>query len=236
MYNNQNLELFLMNYFKKKMIEITDEEMNNLETLSLDGIDISGIYEKVDFELVIGMFPNVKEILVNNYVFSDEDIENINKSNAKKFVFYNCDFTKIKKYDILKQAEELHFERCNFEKNDVLYNEFSNIKILSVINPSNEEEIDIEKLSYSTIERMYLENCIISNQALINKFENLEYIDIINTSVETIFIEGLLECGKLKELHVLEKYLDEEQKNKFKDKNVIIKYDNNEDLLEREEV
>lgn len=236
MYNNQNLELFLMNYFNKKITEITDEEINNLETLSLDGIDISGIYEKIDFEFVVGLFPNLKKILINNYVFNDEDIESINKSSARKFVFYNCDFTKIRKYDILKQAEELYFERCNFEKNDVLYNEFSNIKILSVINPSNEEEINIEKLSYSTIERMYLENCIISSEESINKFEKLEYLDIINTSIEGLFVERLLECGKLKELHVLEKYLDEDLKNKLKEKNIIVKYDNNEELFEREEI
>lgn len=236
MYNNQNLELFLMNYFNKKITEITDEEINNLETLSLDGIDISGIYEKIDFEFVISLFPNLKKIVINNYVFSDEDVESINKSSARKFVFYNCDFTKIKKYDILKTADELYFERCNFEKNDVLYNEFSNIKVLSVINPSNEEEIDIEKISSTTIVKMYLENCIISNQKSINKFENLEYLDIINTSIEKMFIEGLLECGKLRELHVLEKYLNDEEKNKLVQKNIIIKYDNNEELFEREEI
>ena len=234
MYNNQNLELFLMNYFHKKITEITDEEMNKLETLSLDGIDITGLYEKIDFEIVINMFPNLKKILISNYVFDEKDIENIAKSNALKYDFYKCDFSKIEKIDMLKNIEELYLERCILKTNDLLYTEFTNMKILSIINPSNEEEVNLEKLTCINIEKIYLENCIISNQECINKFKNLEYVDIINTSAESIFIEKLLENDKMKELNVLEQYISDEQKNKFAEKNVIVKYNNNEELFESE--
>ena len=69
MIKNYNLELFLSNYFGKNIKEISEEEFKSLEMLSLDGLDIDGMYEKIDFNEVLGLFPNVKKLVINNYVF-----------------------------------------------------------------------------------------------------------------------------------------------------------------------
>lgn len=236
MNSNQNLELFLMNCFKKKINEISDDEINSLETISLDGIDISGIYEKIDFEFIINMFPNLKKILISNYVFSEDDIKNIGNSNASKYMFYNCDFTNVDNCDIMSRVEELHLERCKFKNYDFLYNDLKNIKILSIINPSNEIEINIENLSCKNVEKMYLESCILLNQEYINGFKSITYLDVINTRIEENFVNKLLECEKLQELCILEKYITDEQQKTLKDKGIAVKFNINDELIEREEI
>ena len=54
MINNYNLEIYLSTHFGKNIKEITKEEFESLEMLSLDGINIDGLYEKIDFEDVMG--------------------------------------------------------------------------------------------------------------------------------------------------------------------------------------
>ena len=45
--SNYNLELFLMSYFGKNINDVSKDEFNNLEYLSLDGIDISASYKRL---------------------------------------------------------------------------------------------------------------------------------------------------------------------------------------------
>ena len=104
MINNYNLEIYLSTHFGKNIKEITKEEFESLEMLSLDGINIDGLYEKIDFEDVMGLFPNVKRLVISNYVFSNNDIAQITCKNVNVFSFYKCDFTNVDNLDLFSNS------------------------------------------------------------------------------------------------------------------------------------
>ena len=236
MIKNYNLELFLSNYFGKNIKEISEEEFKSLEMLSLDGLDIEGLYEKIDFNEVMGMFPNVKKLVVNNYVFTKEDIEFINKESILEYSFYKCDFKSIKDIKLFNHAEVLMFERCAFRSYSFLNDEYSKLEVLCLSNPADEEEIDLLNVNTLNIKELYFERCIIKNFKAISKFVDLEFINILGTEINYDELVCFVNLEKLSTLFVGEEYVDEEVVNLLKEKNIEVKYNINDMLIESEEI
>lgn len=235
MINNYNLEIFLGTYFKKNVKEITKEEFNSLETISLDGINIDGIYEKINFAEVMGLFPNLKSMIINNYVFSDEDIEHITDNGINEFSFYKCDFTNVDNLDRFSNLNQLLLERCIFNDYEFLYDGFDKLDVLCITNPADEEEIDLEKVSCVNVKEIFLERCIVNNFKALSKFENLEFANLLNTEISKEDLIEIANISSLEDLFVSEKYTDEEVVKLFKEKNKNIKFNINEFLFESEE-
>lgn len=236
MIKNYNLELFLSNYFGKNIKEISEEEFKSLEMLSLDGLDIEGLYEKIDFNEVMGMFPNVKKLVINNYVFTKEDIEFINKESILEYSFYKCDFKSIKDIKLFNHAEVLMFERCAFRSYSFLNDEYSKLEVLCLSNPADEEEIDLLDVNTLSIKELYFERCIIKNFKAISKFVDLEFINILGTEINYDELAAFVNLEKLSTLFVGEEYVDEEVVNLLKEKNIEVKYNINDMLIESEEI
>lgn len=235
MIKNYNLELFLSNYFGKNVKEISEEEFKSLEMLSLDGLDIEGLYEKIDFSEVMGMFPNVKKLVINNYVFTKEDIEFINKDSIVEYSFYKCDFKSIKDIKLFNHAEVLMFERCAFRSYSFLNDDYPKLEVLCLSNPADEEEIDLLNVNTLNIKELYLERCIIKNFKAISKFIDLEFINILGTEINYDELAVFVNLEKLSTLFVGEEYVDEEVVNLLKEKNIEVKYNVNDLLTESEE-
>ena len=236
MIKNYNLELFLSNYFGKNIKEISEEEFKSLEMLSLDGLDIEGLYEKIDFSEVMGMFPNVKKLVINNYVFTKEDIEFINKDSIVEYSFYKCDFKSVKDIKLFNHAEVLMFERCAFRSYSFLNDDYSKLEVLCLSNPADEEEIDLLNVNTLNIKELYLERCIIKNFKAISKFIDLEFINILGTEINYDELVVFVNLEKLSTLFVGEEYVDEEVVNLLKEKNIEVKYNVNDLLIESEEI
>lgn len=236
MIKNYNLELFLSNYFGKNVKEISEEEFKSLEMLSLDGLDIEGLYEKIDFSEVMGMFPNVKKLVINNYVFTKEDIEFINKDSIVEYSFYKCDFKSVKDIKLFNHAEVLMFERCAFRSYSFLNDDYSKLEVLCLSNPADEEEIDLLNVNTLNIKELYLERCIIKNFKAISKFIDLEFINILGTEINYDELAVFVNLEKLSTLFVGEEYVDEEVVNLLKEKNIEVKYNVNDLLIESEEI
>lgn len=232
MINNYNLEIYLSTHFGKNIKEITSEEMASLENISLDGINIEGLYEKINFEEVLRPFPNLKEIVINNYVFSNDDIISITNGNIKSFSFYKCDFTNANNFNRFDNSKEFLIERCIFNDYEFLYDGFSNLEVLCITNPADEEEIDISRLSCLNVIELFLERCIITNcNALVN-FEGLEFANLLNTQVSKDDLVNIVKSSSLKNIFVSQKYVDEEVKKMFEEKGINLKYNVNEFLLD----
>ena len=236
MISNYNLELFLMNHFGKNVKDVSEEQLRNLEMLSLDGIDISGIYETIDFKQILDMFPNVKSLVINNYVFTDEDIISINRKNIEEYSFYKCDFTNISKYDIINHTKTLLFERCIFNDYQFLNNGFEDLNVLCITNPADEEEIDLEKVSCIHLEELYLERCIIKGYCGLNRFDGLVYLNLLETEISKEDVECLINCPVLDTVCISERFVDAESVSKLSKKGINIKFNNNDMLIEREEL
>lgn len=236
MIKNYNLELFLSNYFGKNIKEISEEEFKSLEMLSLDGLDIEGLYEKIDFSEVMGMFPNVKKLVINNYVFTKEDIEFINKDSIVEYSFYKCDFKSVKDIKLFNHAEVLMFERCAFRSYSFLNDDYSKLEVLCLSNPADEEEIDLLNVNTLNIKELYLERCIIKNFKAISKFIDLEFINILGTEINYDELAVFINLEKLSTLFVGEEYVDEEVVNLLKEKNIEVKYNVKDLLIESEEI
>ena len=182
------------------------------------------------------MFPNIKSLTINNYVFSDEDLDNINKNNIINYSYYKCDFTRTTTYDIINNVKALLFEKCKFNEYGFLNNEFKNLKILYIISPSDEEQIDISQMNcISKLEELHLEKCNVKNIKSISKFTSLEYLNILDTQVSKDDLLELANCPNLKEVCVSEKYVDNDIINILKEKNIQVKFNQYDLLLESEE-
>ena len=236
MIKNYNLELFLSNYFGKNIKEISSEEFKTLEMLSLDGLDIDGIYEKIDFKDMMELFPNIKKLIINNYVFKKEDIEFINKNSIVEYSFYKCDFKSINGMKLFNHAEVLMFERCAFRSYSFLNDEYSNLEVLCLSNPADEEEIDLLNVNTLKIKELYFERCIIKNFKAISKFDNLEFVNILGTEINYDELSCFINLNNLKTLFVSEEYIDDQNINLLKQNGNDIKYNLNELLLESEEI
>ena len=235
MIKNYNLELFLSNYFGKNIKEISEEEFKSLEMLSLDGLDIDGMYEKIDFNEVLGLFPNVKKLVINNYVFTKEDIEFINKESILEYSFYKCDFKSINDMKLFNHAEVLMFERCAFRSYTFLNDEYLNLEVLCLSNPADEEEVDLLNVNTLKIKELYLERCNIKNFKAISKFMELEFVNILGTEINYDELACFANLENLSTLFVGEEYVDDEVVNLLKEKNIEVKYNVNEFLFESEE-
>jgi hypothetical protein len=236
MIKNYNLELFLSNYFGKNIKEISEEEFKSLDMLSLDGLDIDGMYEKIDFEEVMSLFPNIKKLVINNYVFKKEDIEIINKESILEYSFYKCDFKSINDMKLFNHAEVLMFERCAFRSYSFLNDDYSNLEVLCLSNPADEEEIDLLNVNTLKIKELYLERCIINNFKAISKFVDLEFINILGTDINSDELLCFVNLDKLSTLFVGEEYVDDEVISSLKEKGIDVKYNVDELLLESEEI
>lgn len=232
MINNYNLEIYLSTHFGKNIKEITKEEFESLEMLSLDGINIDGLYEKIDFEDVMGLFPNVKRLVISNYVFSNNDIAQITCKNVNVFSFYKCDFTNVDNLDLFSNSLEFIIEKCIFNNYEFLYDGFNDLEVLCVTNPADDEEIDVSKLSCSNVTDLLLERCILSNDESFINLSNLEFVNLLNTEVSKEALIKIADISSLKNLFVSEKYTDEEVVKTFADKKINLKFNMNEFLFD----
>lgn len=235
MIDNFNLELFLSIYFGKNIKEITKEDLNCLKILSLDGKNIDDKKSNLDFKKTLSLFPNLEKLSISNYKFSNKDIDEISKKNILEYNFYKCDFTNISNLNEINHVINLSLERCSFKDYNFLNYEFSNLKVLSICNPSDEEEINLLQLNSININKLYLERCIVTNFKNIITYKSLEFVNILNTSITNDELLCFANCNNLKKLYVSNKYVNNDTLKILKSKCIDVKFDVRELTYEREE-
>ena len=222
MIKNKNLELYLSNYFGKNIKEITKEDLESLEELSLDGLNIENEYEIINFKEIMEMFPNIKRITISNYVFTKENINDIALNNIKEYSFYKCDFKSITNLDMINHSNILMFENCILNNYDFVKSDFDNLEVLCISNPIHNEEVNLMNIESQNIKELYLEKCIVSNFKAITKFQDLEFINIHETDINKDELFQFANLVKLEAIVVDEMYLDNEIKDIMKENEIEI--------------
>ncbi len=184
----------------------------------------------------MNLFPNLNRITISNYVLTKDNINEIALNNINEYSFYKCDFKSINDMKLFNHAEVLMFERCAFRSYAFLNDEYSNLEVLCLSNPADEEEIDLLNVNTLKIKELYLERCNIKNFKAISKFMELEFINILGTEINYNELACFVNLENLSTLFVGEEYVDDEVVNLLKEKNIEVKYNVNEFLFESEEI
>lgn len=222
MIKNKNLEIYISNYFGKNIKEISKEELESLEEISLDGLSIENEYEIINFKEIMELFPNIKRITISNYVFTRENINDIALNNIKEYSFYKCDFKSIKNLDMLNHSNILMFENCILNNYDFIKNDFDNLEVLCISNPVHNEEVNLLNVNSINLKELYLEKCIVSNFKAITKFQDLEFINIHQTDIGKDELLQFINLVKLEAIVVDEMYLDNEIKDVLEENEIEI--------------
>lgn len=222
MIKNKNLEIYISNYFGKNIKEISKEELESLEEISLDGLSIENEYEIINFKEIMELFPNIKRITISNYVFTRENINDVALNNIKEYSFYKCDFKSIKNLDMLNHSNILMFENCILNDYDFINIDFDNLEVLCISNPVHNEEVNLMNIESPNLKELYLEKCIVNNFKAITKFQDLEFINIHETDISKDELLQFTNLVKLEAIVVDEIYLDNEIKDVLEENEIEI--------------
>lgn len=236
MIENQSLKLFLISKFNKNIDEITDEEFNSLDSIAISGLDVLYHEDKIDFELIVKIFPNLKSITISSYDLSDKDIEILSRLNLEEVNFNDCLFNELNvKLNIFDSLKSLSFVNCVSSDYSYLECDFENLIRLHVINPKDEVQLDIDIINALNLNELFLDSCIVTNLDRITKFSKCESLMILWTYITSEEVEKLYELSALKKLYISEEYIDEEQKNRFTSNNVMVRHNLNDFVVDVDE-
>jgi hypothetical protein len=182
---------------------------------------------------MLKMFPNLRKIVVNNYVFSKDDIEFLNNYNIIEYSFYKCDFKSIKNINLFNHAEILMFEKCAFRDYSFLNDEYLNLEVFYLSNPCDDGEIDLLNVNTLNIKELYLEGCNVKNFKAISKFIDLEYINIFDSEITVEELACFINLNNLDTLFVSQEYIDDQIIDLLNKNNINVVYNIN-DLCEKD--
>jgi uncharacterized protein YjbI with pentapeptide repeats len=222
MIKNNNLEIYLSNYFGKNIKEISKEELESLEEVSLDGLNIENEYEIIDFKEIMNLFPNLNRMTISNYVLTKENMNDIAINNIVEYSFYKCDFKSISNFDTLEHAKILMFENCILNNYDFINDSFENLEVLCISNPVHNEEVNLLNINSINLKELYLEKCIVNNFKAITKFQDLEFVNIQGTDINKIELLQFTNLVKLEAIVIDEINLDNEIKEIMQENEIEI--------------
>ena len=134
---DKSLMYYLMTTLNKK--DITEQDLNTIEAISLDSLYIDGTRNTLDFSVLL-LFPKLKQLTISNTILSNIDKGYIEQTNIKKLYLIKSTFSSIESYSILNKLEFLSLQNCYVEDYNLLLSNASNLKHLEIINPIDDNE------------------------------------------------------------------------------------------------
>ncbi len=112
--------LRLLDSLYSKRDSFSKEELDSIDTISINRIDYDGDFLEVDFN-DLTYFNNLKELMIENCILDAPSMEKIcSIVNLKKLTFFNCDIIDdIYTSDIHFGSDELYFINSNIELSHV---------------------------------------------------------------------------------------------------------------------
>lgn len=168
-----DFEQYLLN--KLNVSEISLEQLNKIEEISLNAIDNNGIKNNYDFR-DFEKLENLKYISLQNFVIKNYQTNEINRCKKIEGIqFSNCIFKS--KSRLLGNIEKISFDNCK----KLRFKYVSILKNLKVLNISNIKIVNLKRIQIlKNLEKVYLENGIIIYFKNLSKLKNLVYIRITN--------------------------------------------------------
>lgn len=223
---DKNLLLFLQTVLNKKYEDICLEDLEKIKTLNFDSVNLlDGTENKIDLS-VLSLFPNLEELNMCNTVLSTNDLQYINASPVTNLYLKRCTFESTIDYSLLNKIVKLSLYNSFIENYEPLLLNLKCIKTLEIINPADENEIDINQISTKII-RLVLDKCIVINVDSLRNFTNCELLSLLGTYLNNSDLSFFGSMTSLKELFVSKEYFYDDRLDILRD-NVNIKYNLNE--------
>ena len=204
---DNSLILCLQVQLNKKIEEMTEDDFKMIESLSFDSRCIDGSVNINDFSK-IKLFSNLKVINVNNAILSNESLSYFNLPNIQQINLINCTFVDDVDFSNISGITELSLNKCFVDDYSLLLKSLEKIKSVHIINPYDDNEIDIESLNCN-LEVLVLEHCIIKNTNLLEKFDACVMLSLLNSSMDNVDLQFLKKMKSLKQLFISRKYMEE---------------------------
>ena len=217
---DKNLEQFLCTILNKKIDDITKTDIEQFERIVFNGKRYDNTDNKVNYDIVNDM-PNLKDVCISNEKF---DAAKANVLNS--IIRLDLDSCEIITKDIFKdnKLEELSMFRCNVDSYDNLIENLHSLSKLEIVNPSDENEIDLSKISPKII-TLDLRECIINNIQCLESFDSCENLCLFRTYIDISKSDIFLKMKSLKKLIVSKEYISDEVINELTNKGIKVKFD-----------
>lgn len=202
---NTNLILFLETYFNKKISDIESNDLATIEVLTLDSKNLLGEYEQINFEEILSLFPNLKELIVVNSLVSTNDINCINKHSIQSITFRSCAFDEPSSLTNLSNSKSLSIIKCFMDSFTFLGSISGNLSRLEICAPEGATEILLDAFSKKTLEALILEMVDLKNQDF-SDCTNCRMISILNNDIDEKGLETLASLQSLEELYIEPEY------------------------------
>lgn len=227
---DKNLILFLQTILNKKKEYIVLEDLKKIKSLTFDSINLlDGTENKIDLS-ILSLFPNLEELNILNNVLTEIDLQYIKSSKISKLYLKRCTFEEDIDYSLMNYFTDLILYNSYIDDYNLLLSNLKNIVTLEIINPADENEIDISDIS-GNVKKLVLEKCIIKNIDYCSNFKTCEVLSLLGTYLNDSDLSFLENMMSLKKLYISEEYIYDDNLDQLK-KRVDIKCNLNEYVLD----
>ena len=179
--SNENLKLNIQIQLKKKIDNITTEDLNKIEFITLEGDlnNSNNIYVNIDD---LKQFPNLKSIYLKKYYITQEVYDYILKINGlQSIIFAKCMFENV--YPVKSSITSMELNRC-YVDDYMFLSSLTALDSLSILYPYNEKEVDLNNIrTLNKINKLILDGCMLTNFNALNYLKELDYLSLLNTNL-----------------------------------------------------
>lgn len=231
---DKNLILFLQTILNKKIESIELDDLKKIKSLNFDSINLlDGTENKIDLS-ILSLFPNLEELNIVNTVLTGIDLQYIKSSTVSKLYLKRCTFEDDIDYSLIQQIANLILYNSYIDDYNLLLSNLKSIVTLEIINPADENEIDISNIS-NNVKKLVLDKCIIKNIEYCSNFKKCELLSLLGTYLNDSDLSFLENMTSLKKLYISEKYIYDDNLDQLKNR-VDIKCNLNEYVVDEIEV
>ncbi len=203
---NEKLKLTFQIIFNKNMDKITPEDLQSLESISINSQGLSPEETELNVLETMKHCPNLKEISFIYTFITKKILEVLSTTNIKKITFDNSAFEDEKAIHLPESVTYLKMNKCFLDNYDNFLKQLpSMLEILYINYPSDESTIHISLLNQlKKLQKVVLDGCIVDFNNI--DLQECDYLSLLGTSISEKAIEDISHLQKLKKFYISKKY------------------------------
>lgn len=156
------------------------------------------------------MLPNLKKVKIKNQLITQVLLNELSLLHLEQLSLENCNLRDNLSFNKLMYLNELSLVNCSFVNDNIFKNLNSNLKSISIINPFDENIIDLTIFTqYNQLASLILEKCIVNNLIALNDLPKLQILSLLYSDISSENeLNVLLNLPKLNTLYISEDYQD----------------------------
>lgn len=173
--NNHELErLIAMKSGKTSFSEVTEEDLNRIEDITLSAFLINGKRSDIDI-CDVRFLPNLKNLRISGFDFSQQDLDElVFLERLERLDFSDCKFSDISFEKLNGRLRHISFTGC--EKLPFKYPEVEDVVITG-------SELDFGIFDFLKIKSINIQDSIINNIHGLEEFENIRSVNLDGTQL-----------------------------------------------------